>query len=217
MGLRHGISKVLIVEGHDDKHSVIGLMRSHVEWPEDPPKWPVYVELGYSASEILKPALLTTHFKESGVIAVGIMLDADSNPAGRYQSLRGTCSKFFTDLPDTLPAGGLVAKNPGGMRMGIWIMPDNSAEGCLETFLRYLVPDADEPIWKHAVDSARIAKERGATCPDKDIPKSNLYTWLAWQNPPGQQPGMALTKHILNPKAAYAEPFVKWFRTLFEL
>jgi hypothetical protein len=214
---RHGFQKVLIVEGVDDKHSVIGLMRSHVDWPEEKARWPVYVELGNSASEILEPAFLTTHFKEAGVTTVGIMLDADSNPSGRYQSIRNTSSKFFADLPETLPAGGLVARNPGGMRMGVWIMPDNLAEGCLETFLRYLVPNSEETIWKLAVDSVQSAKAHGASCPDKDTPKSNLYTWLAWQNPPGQQPGLALTKHILNPKSTHAEPFVKWFRELYEL
>lgn len=217
MGLHHGFQKVLIVEGVDDKHSVIGLMKSHVDWPEEKARWPVYVDLGNSASEILAPAFLTTHFKEAGVTTVGIMLDADSNPAGRYQSIRNTSSRFFADLPETMPVGGLVAKNLGGMRMGLWIMPDNLAEGCLETFLRYLVPNSEEPIWKHAVESVQSAKASGATCPDKDIPKSNLYTWLAWQNPPGQQPGLALTKHILDPKSAYAEPFVKWFRALYEL
>jgi hypothetical protein len=104
-----------------------------------------------------------------------------------------------------------------GPGAGALARPDNAAEGCLETFLRYLVPDTEEPIWKHAVESVQSASKLGAMCQDKDIPKSNLYTWLAWQNPPGQQPGLALTKHILNPKSPYAEPFVKWFRTLFEL
>jgi hypothetical protein len=217
VGPRHGFQKVLIVEGVDDKHSVIGLMKSHVDWPKEKSKWPVFVELGNSAPEILAPAFLTTHFKEAGVTTVGIMLDADANPAGRYQSIRNTSSKFFPDLPEIMPAGGLVSKNLGGMRMGVWIMPDNLAEGCLETFLRYLVPNSEELIWKHAVDSVQFAKARGAACPDKDIPKSNLYTWLAWQNPPGQQPGLALTKHILDPKSTYAQPFVKWFRALYEL
>ena len=131
MGLRHGFQKVLIVEGVDDKHSVIGLMKSYVDWPEEKARWPVYVELGNSASEILAPAFLTTHFKEAGVTTVGIMLDADNNPAGRYQSIRNTSSKFFTELPETMPVGGLVAKNLGRMRMGFWIMPDNLAERCL--------------------------------------------------------------------------------------
>jgi hypothetical protein len=130
-------------------------------------------------SEILNPAFLKTTIKEPGIITVGIMLDADDKPDGRYQSIRNTCSGFFADLPITLPPEGVVVKNPGGMRMGVWIMPDNTAEGCLETFLRYLVPDAEEPIWKLAVQSVKSAKDLGAQYPEKDTPKANLYTWLA--------------------------------------
>jgi hypothetical protein len=217
VGAHQGFSKILIVEGIDDKHSVVGLMRSHINWPEPRSQWPVYIELGKSVSEILNPAFLRTTIKEPGIITVGIMLDADDKPDGRYQSIRNTCSAFFTDLPSALPPEGLVVKNAGGMRMGVWIMPDNTAEGCLETFLRYLVPDTEEPIWKLAVHSVKSAKDLGAQCPDKDVPKANLYTWLAWQSTPGQQPGLALTKHILNPHSPYAGPFVKWFRALYEL
>ncbi len=100
--------------------------------------------------------------------------------------------------------------------MGLWIMPIIRPK-VLETFLRYLVRTPKNLFWKHAVESVQSARSRGATCPDKDIAKSNLYTWLAWQNPPGQQPGLALTKHILDPKLPYAEPFVKWYRALYEL
>jgi hypothetical protein len=103
------------------------------------------------------------------------------------------------------------------MKFGVCIMPDNSSEGYLETFLRYLVPDQEEPIWKHAVESAKSAKGIGAQCPDKDMPKAHLYTWLAWQIIPGQQPGIALTKHILEPNSPRAEAFVKWFRELYEV
>lgn len=192
-------------------------MRSHIYWPEHKSEWPIYVDLGNSVDEILKPAFLTTQFKEAGVTTVGIMLDADTKPDGRYQSIRNTCIKFFPNLPEKLTTAGVVAKNTGGMRMGVWIMPDNLAEGCLETFLRYLVPDAEEPIWKLAVESTQTARSRGAKFPEKDTPKSTLYTWLAWQSTPGQQPGLALTKHILDPKSAHAEPFVKWFRDLYEV
>jgi len=208
----------LIVEGVDDKHSVIGLMRSHIDWPEPRAQWPIYVEIGKCVSEILSPPFLKATIKEPGIITVGIMLDADDNkPASRYQSIRNTCVGFYPDLPNVLPSEGVIAKNAGGMRFGVWIMPDNTVEGCLETFLRYLVPDSEEPIWKLATESVEAATALGAQCPEKDIPKANLYTWLAWQSTPGQQPGLALTKHILNPKAPYAEPFVKWFRTLYEV
>jgi hypothetical protein len=211
-----GHEKVLIVEGVDDKGCVIGLMRNYIEWPTREP-WPVLIKHAGGASEVLKPAFLSTQLKERGVRIVGIMLDADANPSGRYQSIRNTCSRLLFSLPETLPAGGGIAQNQGGMKVGIWIMPDNSSEGYIETFLRYLVPDKEEPIWQHAINSVESAKRLGAQYPDKDIPKAHLFTWLAWQSVPGQQPGIALTKHILNPDSPHAAPFVKWFRDLFEV
>lgn len=215
-GGAHKYEKVLIVEGIDDKHSIIGLMKGHVPWPEQEP-WPVFIKEAGGASDILSTPLLSAQLKAQGIRTVGIMLDADTNPEGRYQSIKNTCAKFSFVLPTDLPPEGVVAQNAGGMRVGLWIMPDNASKGYLETFLRYLVPNKEEPIWKHAVGSVETAKSLNAQCPDKDLPKANLYTWLAWQSTPGQQPGMALTKRILDPNSPYAAPFVKWFRNLFEL
>jgi hypothetical protein len=102
-------------------------------------------------------------------------------------------------------------------RFGVWIMPDNSSAGSLETFLRHLVPDESEPIWQHALGSVTEAKRLGAQCRDVHDAKANLYTWLAWHNPPGQSPGIALTKKALDPHSPSAASFVQWFRRLYAL
>jgi len=57
----------------------------------------------------------------------------------------------------------------------------------------------------------------GAACHESHVPKAELYTWMAWQEPPGQSPGLALTQRILDPQAKYAGPFVRWFRELYRL
>ena len=217
MSFRRKNPNLLIVEGHDDKHSVIGLMKSHVEWPADIEKCPVFIEVGLSVEEILNPAHLRVQMKEPNLQALGIMIDADTKPASRYQSLLKTCSGEFPAMPQTIDAGGLVVENSDGKRLGIWIMPDNSSEGCLETFLRYLVPDESESLWAHATESVASSRHRGATYRDAHAPKANLYTWLAWQDPPGQSPGMALTRKILYPHSQTGIPFIKWFRELYQL
>jgi hypothetical protein len=216
-GTRAKHTSKLIVEGHDDRHSVIGLMKAHTHWPEKETEWPLFVELGHSAAEILKPAYLSTRLKEPLVKIIGIMLDADDKPGGRYGNIRKACLEAFPALPEILPAGGLVADNADGKRLGIWIMPDNVSEGCLETFLRYLVPNESAPVWMHAIESVTKARTLGASFHDAHIDKANLYTWLAWQHPPSQQPGIALTKKILDPASPYAEPFVAWMKKLYSL
>jgi hypothetical protein len=208
--------KQLVVEGYDDLYSVVELMAAHVPWDDDYKKAPVHIRMGNGASEILEDGYISGLLKMHAIRTLGIMLDADANSIGRYTSIRHLCHPFFPAMPDELPTGGLVV-DEGIKRLGVWIMPDNSSEGSLETFLRFLVPNRLEPVWSHAVESTVTAKRIGCECHDAHLDKAHLYTWLAWQDPPGQKPGQALTKKVLDPHAASAVPFVKWFRELYAL
>jgi hypothetical protein len=116
-----------------------------------------------------------------------------------------------------MPTDGLIIENLDGKRFGVWLMPDNKSAGDLETFLRYLIPHDQEPLWKLACASVTTAKASGAFCHDSHISKANLYTWLAWQEPPGQSPGLALTRKILDPQSPYAGAFVAWFKELYQV
>jgi hypothetical protein len=145
------------------------------------------------------------------------MLDADTNPQGRYESIRNLCSGVFSRLPKEMPAEGLIAENADHQRLGLWIIPDNTSEGTLETFLRLTVPDDSAALWAHATESVKTARTLRASCRDCHIEKADLYTWLAWQDPPGQSGGTALTRKILDPHSQSSVPFVKWFRDLYQL
>jgi hypothetical protein len=100
-------SRRLIVEGQDDLFSVVGLMRAHVTWPKDVASAPVFIDIGRSVSEILERAYLTTMLKNPEIITLGVMLDADDKPTGRYHSFRNICNVEFPNLPDELPTFGL--------------------------------------------------------------------------------------------------------------
>lgn len=131
-----------MVEGWDDLFSVVGLMCHHVNWPNGKTAAPVFIHMGNGAEEILKDGFLSAFLKGSVVKTLGVMLDGDSKPRGRYDRIRTLCSQFFPTLPNELPKEGLVVDNVSEQkRFGLWIMPDNCSEGCLETFLRHLVPD----------------------------------------------------------------------------
>jgi hypothetical protein len=212
-------SNLLLVEGGDDLHSVVGLMRAHIPWPntrsgEDKP---IFIKHGYGADDLLSPDLIHTELKSPGLKALGIMLDADTDsPNQRYQRLRQLCLSQFPSMPPNLAPSGLIVEGTDGQRLGFWVMPDNISPGSLETFLRYLVPEHAKPLWQHAMDSVTGARVHGATYRDCDVDKANLYTWLAWQNSPAQSPGRALTAKILDPYAGYAAGFVKWLLELCE-
>lgn len=196
--------------------SVIGLMGHHVDWPDGKENAPVYVDLGLSPGEILDAKYISTQLKKAGLRRLGIMFDADTNPKGRYSSLRNLCVEYFPNLPDEIDADGVCVEHDG-MRFGIWIMPDNESEGYLESFLKYLVRPEGTAVWDHAVQCVANARVMGATCKDVHVPKACLYTWLAWQDEPGQSPGRALTQKILDPHGPHAESFIQWFCRLYEI
>ena len=52
---------------------------------------------------------------------------------------------------------------------------------------------------------------------DTHIDKANIYTWLAWQNPPGRQIHQAIMERILNPQHPKAQVFITWFKNLYDL
>ncbi|HVC62297.1 MAG TPA: DUF3226 domain-containing protein [Acetobacteraceae bacterium] len=208
-------SKQLLVEGQDDKFSVVGLMEHHVDWPDRPVEPPVYIESVGSVSEILKASFLRTTLKESGLAALGVMIDADVEPKARWDSFRSTCIHAFPGMPDTLPSAGLIAQNASGLRLGLWLMPDCSSSGML---VRHLVPEPDAPLWAHAESSFEAACRIGSPCRAAHSDKARIHTWLAWQDPPGESLGRALTRKTLDPNAkTAAAAFVAWFKQLYHL
>jgi hypothetical protein len=207
----------MIVEGFDDRHSVVGLMKAHVDWPKEERFWPVHIHMGNGAEEILADGVLTAYLLGSTVKTFGVVLDADAKPKGRYDSIRSNCIGMFPDLPKHLPPEGVVVENLDGHRFGVWIMPDNTTEGCLENFLKLLVPPGCKAVWDHAEESVKNAQKLGCNLVGNNLAKAVLYTWLAWQETPGQSPGIALTMKVLDPTNPAAASFVQWFRRLYQL
>jgi hypothetical protein len=80
-----------------------------------------------------------------------------------------------------------------------------------------LVPDESEPLWKYAQEVVAEAKITGASFIDNHLDKAFIYTWLAWQNPPGRQIHQAVMEKIFNPQHPKAQMFVTWFRDLYDL
>ena len=190
-------------------------MKHHIDWPKDKESWPVFIDVGHSVEQILDKDFITASIKESTTNTLGFMLDADGDAAARYSSFRHHAVPFFPKMPRDLPPSGLIADNDDGKRLGLWIMPDNASKGALELFLRFLVPDDSSALWQHSVKSVSEARQLGSKCRDCHVDKANLYTWLAWQDEPGQTPGLALTRKILDPNSTYATPFIKWFLELY--
>ncbi len=209
--------KMLIVEGEQDKRVIPYLIEENgILWGETRDTAIVYIE-SYGSDQFIDETIISTELKASGRIALGLIIDADDDSTARWTSIKNACSKIIPDLPAQIPESGLVHVTASGVKFGVWIMPDNKAQGMLETFLQYLIPDESESIWQYAKDTAREAKNRGASFIDSHFDKACIYTWLAWQNPPGRQLHNAVMEKILNPTHPKAQTFVTWFKQLYDL
>jgi hypothetical protein len=210
-------SKMLLVEGKQEIRVIPELVEANgVEWGSK--KNPVVYIRDYDGYQnLVNPDVISAELKASGLVALGIILDADADSLNRWQSLRNACVKSIPDIPETLPAEGLIHPLSNGLKFGVWIMPDNKMRGMLETFLAYMISTEHRALWEFAQEVSQTAKNMGASFTEPHTDKANIYSWLAWQNPPGRQLHQAIIEKILDPKHPNAQCFVTWFKSLYDL
>ena len=205
----------LLVEGETDKRIIPYLMEHNgVTWPKAPP---VFIKPYGGVDEIMKPGVVEAEFKESGLEALGIVVDADGDAAARWDELRTSLGRDFAGLPDEIPAEGLRVVHGGKPRFGVWIMPDNRCEGMLEDLLVRLIPNDATALYEMARKCVGEAKSNRAPFRDVHERKAEVCTWLAWQDPPGLRLHEAVSKRVLDPTRPESSGFVTWFRSLYRL
>jgi hypothetical protein len=213
----------LLAEDTDLQYAIIELMKAHLpNWGERERDWLVKVKRADGVDDALNHDTLFEQLKESGLKVLGVVIDADDNPKGRWQSIRDFCQKVQAQAPAQCPGEGFIVdqiKGPNGVvaKFGAWIMPDNKSEGMLEDFCFKLIPPGNEVLLVHAASAIARAKELAAPFIKPHERKALMHTWLAWQNPPGYRMGRAIAHRILYPDGQYAKPFVTWFRKLYGL
>lgn len=207
-------TKRLIVEGEQDKRVIPELIEANgIPWKKG--NEPVYIKP--RGSNDFNSYWISAQLKEAGLTHLGLILDADDNSSTSWQRIRDACLPSIPDIPQEIPETGLIHITNTGIKFGIWIMPDNRIKGMLETFLAYMISDESQPLWKYAQEVVGESKNRGAEFIDYHHDKAYIYTWLAWQNPPGRQLHNAIQEKILNPQHPKAQVFITWFKDLYDL
>jgi hypothetical protein len=203
--------KVLLVEGPDDEHVVKNFLgrRQLVSLDE--------IKAQGGVNELLDA--LPVRLKQSDIGTLGILVDADSNLAARWQSIKQRLTRAgYQGLPDEPQDGGTIAQPPNGTllpRVGIWLMPNNLTAGILESFLRCLVPSNGQLLLGHAERSLETIPVEIRLFSDLQRPKALIHTWLAWQHEPGRPLGQAITARILDTENETADSLASWFRRLY--
>lgn len=202
--------RVLMVEGPDDEHVVkhicgerqLGQIETiHPYYGKDP---------------LLEG--IGARLKESDVVALGILLDADTNLQARWQAVIDRLKQAgYTDISDAPSPDGTVIAAPADSllpRVGIWLMPDNQVPGILEDFLRFLVP-VDDPLFAHVEQSLDTMPPAHCRFSELKKPKARIHTWLAWQEEPGKPFGQAVSARYLDPHLPAADIFAGWLQRTF--
>lgn len=202
--------KVLLVEGTDDKHVIMHICgnRGVQKLDEIAPQ--------ESVERLLDN--FPVRLKESDLEVLGIVLDADTDLQGRWESLRHRLTQAgYTGVPELpAPNGTILPAPPNTLlpRFGVWIMPDNQSTGILEDFLHFLVPTGSL-LFEHVRSSVASIPEGERRFSQVAEPKALIHTWLAWQEEPGRPLGTAITAKFLDANVAQVDVLVSWLKALF--
>ena len=218
MTIRRFDKHKLLVEGPEDRLVLSYLLDSHVVWGDNKEEWLADIQAYEGVDTLLSEGEIETQLKAARLEAIGIIVDANNDLAGRWQTIRTRCLSAFPNLPEEFPDAGLLAVNDDSLRLGVWIMPNNRLSGMLETFLAYLVQEPDnDALWTLALETVETAIHLGAGVRRTHEDKARIHTWLALQDPPGRRLELAILDRILNPNLDNAQPFVDWFIELFQV
>lgn len=198
-------SRLLLVEGHDDLHVVGKLWERHeIERPFEIARKGSFDELRRSIyNEVNAPKRRV----------LGILADANDHPDGRWQSISDQLRRAACEVPDERSQTGTILDGPRGIRVGVWLMPDNQRQGELEDFIADMIPEGD-PTWPRArqyIDDIPVGERQ---IPPGKVTRAYVHAWLATRRRP-QPMGLAITAGDLLHDAPIAASFVDWLRRLF--
>lgn len=217
-----GYKNWLLVEGNDDQYVLRNLMRHHhlpcaIPKQEEPIGEDDIVVDGQGGIERLLEALLV-YYDDPVLERLGIVVDADTDISARWMALCERLVKFgdvnVPVKPD--PNGTILSVGQPGrtIRVGVWLMPDNTLPGMLENFVSFLVPP-DDSLWSWAGQCVKRIPEGERRFPCERRIKAHLHTWLAWQEEPGKPMGLAITARYLKAGVLQTQQLVDWVNLLF--
>jgi len=202
--------KILLVEGAQDREVVY-----HLSNHERIPKNLVEVVDRKGYENLIDT--LEVDVKRSGIVQLGIVVDADLDIQARWDSLRSRLLSIgYTHFPSAPDPNGTIIQNGALPKLGFWVMPNNTLPGELEDFAALLI-EPDHTLWARAKDCVDQIPAQDRGFPAQDLSKAYIHTWLAWQEEPGVPLGLAITKQYLDANTSTAQRFMQWYRFLFDL
>lgn len=205
--MKEKFSQKLLVEGNDDQHVLWALCE----------KFAIHQNFDVINGDGIDNlfAQIPVRFKQSGIETIGIIIDADTDLAGRWQTLTQIFCSLGIYLPDTIPSAGYISSADTMLRIGIWIMPNNKLDGMLEDFIAFLVPPTDTlmPIIAEHIDAIEHKQLNKYKLIHRS--KAIIHSWLSIQEVPGTPLGLSITKKYLAADDSTCASFIDWIKTLY--
>lgn len=124
-------------------------------------------------------------------------------------------NRGFDQLTNIRDSG--LRSQKGKTKIGVWIMPDNHAEGNLEDFLKTIILNSHDGNWNYAVQQTDNALNSniGFTAKSHHRSKSEMGAWLAWHDPPRMSFGKALSEGYFDRQHPSYLALVNWLKWVF--
>ena len=201
------LSRVLLVEGQDDEHVV----RHIRERCTADSSFCTIIKGGID--ELLKSIVRET--RVSGRQTLGILTDANTNPAERWDEVKDQLASANICLPDSPNASGTIVDGRPRERVprvGVWLMPNNSTPGELEDFVAKMIPCQD-PVWPLSQCYIDGIPKKERKFRENKILKAQVHAWLATRAKPRLMG--AIRAGDLEIDGPLCQEFVVWLTRLF--
>lgn len=207
----------LLLEGDDDKHLVIGLLRSHMGksvFDFHFPKSEEPIKVKGSVSKVISD--LEQEITSTGYKHIGIIIDTDKDIMSSWGKIIRILKKCDISYPPMPASAGTIIDIDEDRRIGFWFMPNNQSPGALEDFFVKLIRTSDDlwPRSKGVVKKIPHRKRRFRHANKSDILKAQVHTWLAWQHKPGLHMNRNKNLQYLDLNHPNALAFVNWIKRL---
>ena len=146
--------RILLVEGKEDQRVIPQFMEKFIPWGErnEREKWPADIVEFDGVEPLLEIGVIEAELKSPGLEALGVMLDANSDPVGRWNRIRARAVATMPAIPLDLPiwwarawrmmrrasvrrladAGLLFKRNDGNLPRLVYRWPTGRALGISE-------------------------------------------------------------------------------------
>lgn len=161
------------------------------------------------------PDHISLRLKQSGIKTIGIIIDADTEIGSRWEQVRNQFLNEGIAVPPVLPPSGLILSVTNKPKIGVWIMPDNTLNGMLEDFIRFLVPSNDQLLQEVNIHLNNIESKDLQKYNTTARSKATIHSWLACQSDPGTPLGQSITKKYLDTDTEICQTFISWLNNLF--